>query len=163
MLARAQRRLLEGPHRWGSYDVSAGRSGVVHYRLTVYPPGTNAVERRALARARDWPAVGAIGSLLVIVAFGGVIGPAMLMTGVVIVYSLGIAWTRSRTWHLRRDVRVLDAVQVQDGAQRVSRGELALILASIAALRALDDGADRLDGVGYEARWAEIYRSMPPR
>jgi hypothetical protein len=159
VLTRAWRRLLEGPHQWGVYDVTAGRSGVVHYRLTVFPPGTNAAERRALTRARDWPVVGAVCALVAIMGFGQVVGPALLTIGAIVVYALGIVWTRSRTRDIRRSVRTIDAVQVNDGIRNVSRGDLTLILASVAALRTLDENAPGFDAVDYEARWAEIYRS----
>ena len=159
-LARARTRLLEGPHRWGTYDIHAGRAGVVHYRLTVYPPGTNSAERRALTRAREWPIVGAIGALVAIIAFGETVGPALLMTGVLAAYVAGIVWTRSRTRHLSRAVRVVDAVMVNAGGRNVSRGELSLILTSIASLRELDENSARPNEVEYEARWAEVYRSI---
>ena len=159
-LARARTRLLEGPHRWGTYEINAGRAGVVHYRLAVYPPGTNAIERRALARAREWPIVGGVGALVAIIVFGGTVGPVPLMTAVMAIYVAGIAWTRSRTRHLRRAVRVADAVVVNDGGRNVSRGELSLILTSIASLRALDENSARPNEVAYEARWAEVYRTI---
>ena len=42
-------RALEGRYRWGDFRVGTpGRTGWVTYRLSVYPPGTNASERRAL-------------------------------------------------------------------------------------------------------------------
>ena len=162
-LVRAQRRLLEGPHPWGVYDVTAGRSGVAHYRLSVYPPGTNAAERRSLTRARNWPIVGAACALAAIMGLGEAVGPALLTAVVTVVYALGIVWTRSRTRNIRRSIRTLDAVQVHDGIRDVSRGELTLILASVAAFRSLDESATRLNEVDYEARWAEIYRTLPSR
>jgi hypothetical protein len=159
-LGLAQRRFFEGPHPWGSYQVNAGRSGVIHYRLTVYAPGTNAAERRVLARARDWPIVGAVGALLAIVVLGKTVGSLPVMTCVVAAYVLGIAWTRVRSRALRSAVRTVDAVKVHDGVRNVSRGELSLIVDSIASLRALDENSAGLTAVDYEARWAEIYRSL---
>jgi hypothetical protein len=160
VLARAARHLLEGPHPWGVYDVNAGRSGLVHYRLTVYPPGTNAAERRALTLARDWPVSGAVCALAAFMVLGDVVRPALLTTAAFVVYTLGIVWTRWRTRKIRPTVHVLDAVQVDDGMRPLARGDLALIQASVTALRTLDDNATRWDAVDYEARWAQVYRSV---
>lgn len=120
-LALAQRRLLEGSHPWGSYQVNVSRSGVVHHRLTVYPPGANSAERRALAGARDWPVAGALGALLAIIGLGRSIGSLLLLSCVTVVYLLGIVWTRLRIRRLRLAVRTIDAVNVHNGA-RTSRG-----------------------------------------
>lgn len=159
-LALVRRRLLEGPHPWGGYQVNAGRSGVFHVRLTVYPPGTNSAERRVLARARDWPIVGAAVALLAIVGLGRAVGPVLLMICAAALYVLGIVWTRSRSRQLRNTVRTVDAVSVHDGVHDVSRGELSLIVVSIASLRALDENSTRMTAVDYEARWGEVYRSL---
>ncbi len=161
-IARAMTRIFEGPHPWGLYEVNASRSGVVHYRLTVFPPGTNAAERRALARARDWPVVGAVAALVAIMIFGESLGPAFTTFAALAVYAIGVVWTRLRSRGIRSAVRSVDAVQVYDGVRNVTRGELGRILVAVATLRTLDEDerAGRIDEVGYEARWAAVYHAV---
>ena len=138
----------------------AGRFGVVHYRLTVYPPGTNATERRDLILARDWPALGGAATLLTLIVLGTQASPIGVALGVIVVYAAGIVWTRSRTVTTRRAVRVLDGVRVSDGVREVSRGDFALIVDCVTRLRALDRRGTRSDPVIYEVGWTEVYRTV---
>jgi len=140
--------------------VHAGRFGVVHYRLTVYPPGTNATERRDLTLARDWPALGGAATLLTLIVLGTQASPIGVALGVIVVYAAGIVWTRSRTVTTRCAVRVLDGVRVSDGVREVSRGEFDLIVECVTRLRALDRSSTRSDPVTYEAGWSEVYRTV---
>jgi hypothetical protein len=41
-------RLLDGAHPWGSFDAVVGRYGLRRYRLTLFPPGISAADRRLL-------------------------------------------------------------------------------------------------------------------
>jgi hypothetical protein len=158
-LARGLRRVLEGAHPWGRYEASSSRSGATHFRLTVFPPGTNPAERRALARARDWPLIGAIAGLLAIAAFGDEQHPLLVTVVALALYAAGVVVTRSATRALRPRIRTLDAVRVFDGVAMTTRGDLRRLRRAAVALSCLDRdaAAGRIDEVEYEARWAAVY------
>jgi hypothetical protein len=65
-------RLLDGDHRWGSYDVKISQYAVRRYRLIIYPPGTDTADRRLARLRRGWPLGGAV-----LVLFAIMIGDAM--------------------------------------------------------------------------------------
>lgn len=59
-LRRAAAHMLDGAHPWGAADVSADRFGVTRYRLVVYPPGIDRVDRRLVRLWRGWPVWGVL-------------------------------------------------------------------------------------------------------
>jgi hypothetical protein len=59
-LRRRWMRLIDGERAWGSIDVLPDRFGVTRYRLLVYPPGIDRVERRWVRLARGWVLWGAL-------------------------------------------------------------------------------------------------------
>jgi hypothetical protein len=69
-------RLLDGPYPWGSFDVTVCRYGVRRYRLSVYPPGINAMDRRLVRLWRGWPVAGGVLLLMAVACVGGAILPA---------------------------------------------------------------------------------------
>ncbi len=156
---RLLRRVLEGPHDWGHYEASTSRSGATHFRLLIFPPGTNAAERRAFARARDWPLVGAIVALVWLSVAGDEVHPLVATVIALAVYTAGILATRWRTRAFRARVRRVHAVRFFDGVAMTTRGDLRLLQRAAVELHALDVDADsgELDRVAYEARWSAIY------
>src|ERR1700758_1957946 len=65
--------LLDGAHPWGSFDATVGRYGIRRYRLTVYPPGSTAADRRWARLWRGWPITGAALAILAFMLFGNVV------------------------------------------------------------------------------------------
>ncbi|WP_260755088.1 DUF6611 family protein [Mycobacterium sp. SMC-8] len=53
-LRRVRDRLLLGDCRWGSLTVRPDRTGMIRYRMAVYPPGITDSERAALRIALGW-------------------------------------------------------------------------------------------------------------
>jgi len=151
---------VAGRHPWGVLEVHAGRFGVVHYRLTVYPPGTNATERRDLILARDWPALGGAATLLTLIVLGARPSAFGVALAAIAVWAAGVVWTRSRTATTRRAIRALDGVRVADGVRDVSRGDFDLIVDCVTRLQALDRSGTTSDPVTYEAGWTEVYRMV---
>ncbi len=156
-------RLLEGPHPWGWVQVGTpGRGGWRVIRLTVYPPGTNSAERRALTLCRNWPALGAILALVIVLAGGGSIEPWTLTALAVALYVGGFLIAHRATRRLRRRVREVSAAQFYEYGVRREIRDVARVCGWIATLEALDaTNADRsLTAVEYEERWGAVYDEL---
>ncbi|WP_119869497.1 DUF6611 family protein [Frondihabitans sp. 762G35] len=156
---RAVTRLTEGEHRWGSVDVNpGGRSGWCRTRLTVYPPGTNAGERRLLNAFHAWPVAGAAAALVTLVVLDALPQWASFAAAVAI-YALGFVVGAALTRRLRPRLRHLTVsiVAVAGGARCYGDGRL------LQEVRRGFDRIDRLEAQGritpvaYELRWAALY------
>jgi hypothetical protein len=161
--ARAAIRVTEGPHRWGGLDVNpGGRGGWSRTRLVVYPPGTNAAERRRLSAWRAWPVLGAFLAILMLVALASL--PQLVsFFGAVAFYVLGFVATGVWTRRLRPRIRTLTTSVVTVGGGITCYGDVRLLHRIANDFVELDDdvAAGRVSPVEYEARWAELYARVP--
>lgn len=73
--------LLDGENRWGFARIQVDRFGVMHYRLVLYPPGINDVERRWLRIWRGAPVWGAVLWVLSEIFLQPAIGPGRRARG----------------------------------------------------------------------------------
>jgi hypothetical protein len=121
-LGRVAVRALEGPHRWGWSDIRpSNRSGWLTVRVAVYPPGTNAAERRILTFARNWPWLSAAIILLTILMLGADMRPVIFVPVAAGAYAGSIVLVMRRTRRLRRHVRYIAGAQfmADDTAQSI--------------------------------------------
>ncbi|CAN5249558.1 hypothetical protein BH09ACT6_BH09ACT6_26950 [soil metagenome] len=160
---RLVEQLCEGPHRWGRVDVTpTARTTWNRTRLTVYPPGTNAAERRALQFHRSWPTGGAVVALLLILALSRWT-PLAATAVAASVYAAGIGAGAVATRRLRPQVRRLTIVTVPLGGRVESLGDTRFFAWATDRLRVLDSlhSQGLLTTPEYEAGWAEIYTALP--
>jgi hypothetical protein len=165
VLRRAATRLTEGPHRWGGIDVNpGGRGGWNRTRLVVFPPGTNAAERRRLAVARAWPVAGAVLAILVLVVLDPLPQLVSFLAAAVF-YVLGFVGAALLTRRIRPGVRTLSTSIVAVGGGVTCYGDARLLHEIANAFAELDDdaAAGLVAPVEYEARWAELYGLVPER
>jgi hypothetical protein len=158
-------RLLEGRYLWGDFRSGPpSRTGWLDYRLTVYPPGTNAAERRALQFWYSWPLVGALLSFLTFAAAGGKVRPEILVPTVAACYVAGIliGWVHTRG--IRAGVRRLYVAQFPDDGTLTTLGEAASLSAAVRTLTELDArlSAGELTMPEYESGWWSVYESLEP-
>lgn len=79
--------MLDGTHRWGSFDAKVSHYGVRRYRLILYPPGISTVDRRLARLYRGWPLGGAaLGLFAVIMLVNAVPSPRTLLAVTVAAY-----------------------------------------------------------------------------
>ncbi|MET0805564.1 MAG: DUF6611 family protein [Lacisediminihabitans sp.] len=157
---------LEGHHPWGTLDVpnpvDLGRRGWGRYRLRVYPPGTNATERRALTFHRRWPVGGGIAALFAELIVGTLWAPTAATVAILSVYLGGIALGLLNTRGLRSRVRSITVVVTELSGERHRFGDIALYEASVRHLLELDRrmSAGEIVHVQHEAGWAVVYNSL---
>ena len=159
-------RLLEGRYLWGDFRSGPpGRTGWLNYRLTVYPPGTNAAERRALQFWYSWPLVGALLSIVTFVVAGGNIRPEVLVPAVALGYLAGIVVGWVRTKGTRGAVRRLYVAQFPDNGRITTLGDAATLGRAVAALTELDArlSAGEASMLEYENGWWSVYDSLEPQ
>ena len=156
-------RALEGRYLWGDFRVGTpGRTGWVTYRLSVYPPGTNGAERRALQFWYSWPLVGALLCLVAFATVGQAIGPSVLVPAAIVVYLGGVVTGWALTRRLRPGVIQLNVAQFPDNGDIQTLGDLATLSKAVGRLRSMDErrsaaGVSELD---YEQEWWAVYESL---
>jgi hypothetical protein len=156
---RIATRLLEGAHPWGWVQTgTAARGGWVTLRLTVYPPGTSAGERRLLIFARNWPLLWTVAVLVAMVALGQEAGAAIVPVCIV-AWMAGIVAVLRATRALRSRVRSVAVAQVCQVGERRDLGEFAAVSRAVRDFERLDRAAaeGRIEPVEYERRWGGIY------
>ncbi|MBK4346119.1 DUF6611 family protein [Lacisediminihabitans changchengi] len=157
---------LEGHHPWGTLDVAnpvdLARRGWGEYRLRVYPPGTNAAERRALTFHRRWPVCGGIAALFAELILGTLWVPSVVTVIILSLYFSGIAVGLAGTRGLRQQVRSITVVVTELSGERHRFGDVALYEASVRHLLELDRrmSAGEIVHVQHEAGWAVVYNSL---
>jgi hypothetical protein len=157
---------VDGLHRWGIVELPDAaqtvRSGVARYRLSLFPPGTNAEEVRPrvlLRRLRGYGLAAAIS--LEIVA--GAVWPgwtsALLIAGV---YLAGLTYLLRATQRLRAGTRRMNVAVMSVADDRVGQQRLVALTRVVRALMALDTelAAGGIDLVDYEARWGAAYEEL---
>ncbi|WP_375399406.1 DUF6611 family protein [uncultured Amnibacterium sp.] len=154
-------RLLHGDRAWGGLDVWPSRGGVVRYRLTVYPPGTNARERMLHRMWRAWPLTGGIvwlAIMLVVGSFASAPQALWAATGTIGVATAVTAWlTRGRP-----RPRTLTALLVDDIGGRLTAGWFVELRNAFEELEAteLRLRAGRISAVQFEVRWSEVFAGL---
>lgn len=157
------RRLAGGGARWGTVQVWPASPGLwERVRVTVYPPGTSAEQRRALRFAHGWPITGAIACFIGVVAMSG--SSPIVAPIVALVIYLGGLWIGARLTHdVRRDSRTITASTVFIAGEMKEYGDVRLLEETRARLANLERLRlrGRIDPIRYEAEWADVYYSLP--
>jgi hypothetical protein len=157
--------VLEGRSAWGTIEVpnlaDITRRGWGRYRLTVYPPGTNAAERRRLGFYRAWAGWGALAALLAEIVFADLRSPRALVA-IAVVYLAGAVAGNVRSRRLRAELRQVSVIVTCLAGDTRTIGEPQLLRRSLTRLEELDEAshAGRLGPVQFEAGWAEVYNSL---
>jgi hypothetical protein len=151
---------------WGSLDVtdvaSARRSGMTRYRLEIFPPGTNSIERRQLRHFRAWRLWGApialIGEFLVGTVWPGWQGPLYLA----VTYFAGLLLWLKLTQRLRKATRVVHVATILVGGRTHVEGNIELLESCATEFESLDRAraARSIDPVQYETAWAALYARL---
>ncbi|CAN5309003.1 hypothetical protein BH11ACT4_BH11ACT4_11350 [soil metagenome] len=157
-------RALEGEHRWGFIEIApADRNAWTQKRLTVFPPGTTAAQRRAVKRHRDWPIAGAVVTMLLMLALGEFLSPLPATAIAVGVYCVTVAASARLTHDLRARCHRVEITSVVAADGRTTRGDVAMLEEAVAELEDLERGLERgdLTGPAFEAGWARVYDRLP--
>jgi hypothetical protein len=145
--------------RWGSLGGGPVRVGGRHYRLVVFPPGTDDRERWLLRVWRGWPVVGALLTLVAVAQLGGTVGLPLALVLAGTLFLGPFLWLRHTLRRQRRDLVVVDAEFLfgPGTAADLARCKHVVKLSSrlIDAERALDDGALTL--LDFQRIWGDVH------
>ncbi|HEY5222308.1 MAG TPA: DUF6611 family protein [Microbacteriaceae bacterium] len=158
------RRLTEGRQSWGVVDRSPAYRGLwCEVRLTVYPPGTTAAQRRLFHAVHSWPIAGVIAGMVLMVALGPTVPAAFELGAGGALYAAGFAVGAVLLRPFGNRMRRLAAVITASAGDWHADGDIELIAATLARFAALDDRrqAGALSPAGYEAEWGAIYDTLP--
>lgn len=159
------RHVVEGRRRWGVLRISASdRWGWQQLRLSIFPPGTNSQERRALAFFRNWPLVGALAAVAIMMTLGALVTPAFAAVLACVLYGAGVIVGFVVTRSVRPRIRHVGAVIIRGERGVEHFGDASFITQTAAALTAMDDAFEHgeLSAVDYEREWTDIYESILP-
>lgn len=139
------------------------RYGVRRYRLTVYPPGTSALDRRLARLWRGWPVSGAVLGLLEVMLLSSTRLPAETVFSVAVGSYLGIGtllYLRAGSGRVRiRSLSVLLVPDDSDADERRTYTECQLLAHTLVrADRKVSSGA--MSWIDYEATWWDAYESL---
>ncbi|CAN5430376.1 hypothetical protein BH10ACT4_BH10ACT4_01520 [soil metagenome] len=154
---------LQGPHPWGHFEVAPLSRGLwTRERLTVYPPGTTAAERRLQGIFRNWPLIGSVAALFAMMALGVVLSPLPAFIVAFALYGASVGYGARTTSRLRAASIQLVVVRVAVDGGVSSCGNVASMAAARAAFAALDDRAAHggLSPAQYESEWATIFLAL---
>jgi Family of unknown function (DUF6611) len=152
--------LLDGAHRWGSFDATVGRYGVRRYRLTIYPPGRTTADRQLTRLWRGWPITGAALVLLAVMLLGNVSASPNTVLGYALAAYLGIgALLFLRAGPARVHVRSVAITLMPHGADARERRRYVEWQTMVRMLTRADDmlAAGAISLVEHEATWWEAY------
>ena len=157
--ARLWALVLDGRHDWGSVEVSPTRHGVTRYRLVVFPPGIDTVERRLLRAWRAWPTCGAALWLVSQIVLGVFLTPGAALAVSISTYLACGAILFARVAAIRARVRTLSVVRMAGYPDERSAAMLVEMKWLVAALRYADD--QRAEGhwsqADHEAACWQVY------
>ena len=153
--------MLQGDRAWGGLDVRPSRGGVVHYRLTVYPPGTNAHERMLHRIWRSWPVAGGVLWIALMLVFGVFASASQAFWAATVTIAAATAATAWGT-RSRPRPRRLTALLVDDAGGRLVAGRFVELRAAFEQLEAaeLRRQAGRISAVQFEVRWSEVFAGL---
>jgi hypothetical protein len=155
---------INGNHRWGVYEstapLSMRRNGWGRFVLTVYPPGTNLAERRAITFHRRWPGWG--GMILLLAAMIAARIEPLATIPLALLYATGILIGFVKTRRLRSHTRRLTVAVASMGGQPEVIGDAELLNASLRSLVELDRQLQlgRLNPVEHEVGWSRVYDAI---
>ncbi|GAC50054.1 DUF6611 family protein [Gordonia aichiensis] len=159
-------RLAEGPSVWGSFSAGTGRFGVCRYRLVVFPPGVNSMQRRRLRLWRGWPVWGPLVWLAVAVGLSacGASGPVVLAAATTVFVVSGVA-ARRAAGRLPATVRTVDLTTIPGYDIPEGMPTPRSIANTVSELRSADRRLARgaITPVEHEVVWQRVYDSLPPR
>ena len=149
---------------WGILEIGpTDRTGVLRrHRLIVFPPGTNASERRAYRFWRMWPGIGVFASLIVIVLSSLVLTSAGSLVAATAVFVSGFVGAFGPTRSVRRGIRRMTAYTARGNGGIATSGDVVALECAALALLDLDRARDlgAIGPVEYELGWAEIWRRI---
>ena len=154
-------RVLEGDRVWGGLEVWPSRNGVTRYRLTVYPPGASAVERRQQRLWRAWPLVAVLFWLVELSVFASA-GPLprAVFTASAVTMAGSVAWLTRKRCRPRR----ISVVKMTGFGGVETVGPYDDLVSGLERLEsadaALHDGLITI--VQHEASWTEVWESLAP-
>jgi hypothetical protein len=148
---------------WGSYEVQREPYGIVHYRLTVYPPGTDALTRRWIRLRDAWCGPGLVCAAGVVFVLILLLPP--LAAATVAVYIA--VWTviSRRVGGARRSTRRLYAMDFGEGATPDEVEHCAHVRQAASVLvdadRSLREGL--ITSMEHKIIWARIFEDIGQR
>jgi hypothetical protein len=158
--------VTDGSHRWGVYEsttpLSMRRNGWGRFVLTVYPPGTNLRERRAITFHRRWPAWGGMILSLTAMIAASLEPFAITMIPFALVYAAGILIGFVKTRRLRSHTRRLTVAVASLGGLPEVIGDAELLNASVRSLVDIDLQLQlgNLTPVEHEVGWGRVYYAI---
>jgi hypothetical protein len=156
---------IAGSHSWGVYEsttpLSMRRNGWGRFVLTIYPPGTNLAERRAITFHRRWPSWGGM-ILLPAAIVTASIEPFVTTIPFALAYGAGIVIGFVKTRRLRSHTRRLTVAIASLGGQSQVIGDAELLNSSVRSLVDLDQQLrlGNVTPVEHELGWGMVYDAI---
>jgi hypothetical protein len=151
--------VLDGRHDWGSVDASPTRHGVTRYRLVVFPPGIDTVERRLLRAWRAWPTWGAVLWVVSQIVLSAVLTPGAAFAVSTITYLASGLFLFARVAELRSRVRTLTVVRIAGYPDQRSAAMFTELKSLVAALCHADSqrAGGQSSPADHESTWWRVY------
>ena len=148
-------------HRWGSLQGGSFRHGGRHFRLVVFPPGTNARERLWLRTWLSWHFFGFWLTLAAAVIADGAWVVAAVAVGAG-VFGSGYVWLRHRVRRHRARVCILHAEYLPAVGAGGERRLCEQLIAYASIMAAAEAAADRgeLAPVDFEHVWGLVHTEV---
>lgn len=156
--------LVDGARTWGSFDVQSDRFGVTRYRLTVYPPGISAAQRRRLRVWRGWPIWGSALWLLAELILTQVLDPwtALAMSTATVLCAGALAWWWADGLGAQVHTKAASVLHGHPDAQsRTIAAELTTLAEAMAVTDTCLAGGD-ITAVDHELMWWRVYQRLAP-
>lgn len=147
---------------WGSIEVRPERYGVVRYRLTIYPPGTDMETRRWLTAQEAWCGSGLVCATVAAVLLMPAFPPAIALTISGALYLIGGVVIRRRTRTARRSSRRLFALEFGERSTAEELEHCACIRRAASIMADADSSlrAGELTPVEHEVVWARTFAEV---
>jgi hypothetical protein len=154
--------VLDGRHDWGSVDASPTRHGVTRYRLVVFPPGIDTVERRLLRAWRAWPIWGAVLWVVSQIVSGAILTPGAALATSTTIYLASGLFLFARVAELRSRVRTFSVVRIAGYPDERSAAMFAELKSLVATLCRADSQRDRGQSspADHESTWWQVYERL---
>jgi hypothetical protein len=145
--------------RWGSLAGGPVRFGGRHYRLVVYPPGTDDRERWLLRAAQWWPGGG---GLVAVTAFGihcGVVGVPTALTLAAALFLGPLLAVRHAVRRARRDLSVVHAEYLWGPGTVADLARCHRVVSLSSTLTDAEHALDRgeLNPVDFQRIWGDVH------
>lgn len=154
--------MLDGARVWGSVEIRAGRFGLTHYRLVVYPPGLTAAERRRIRLARGWPLWGTLLWVVCEIWLTGMMSawPALGLSAAVLLGAGAVAFAAAGSARAR--VHMLLTTTMAGYDDRATQAACDSLVRLATALLEADDRLSRgeISIVDHELVWWRVYDAL---